>query len=58
MLLFLQEEEEEIAAEAQVTLAVVPHPPLQLLGELVWLAHRQDTDCGPELLTPRVTSFT
>lgn len=51
MLLFLQEEKEEIPAEAQVTLAVAPHPPLQLLEELVCMAHSQDMDCGLELLT-------
>lgn len=60
MLLFLQEEKEEIAAETQVTLAVAPHTLLlQLLGELVWVTHSQDIDCGPELPAPTwVTSFT
>lgn len=60
MLLFLQEEKEEIATETQVTLEVVPHTlPLQFLGELVRVAHSQDIDCGPELLAPTwVTFFT
>lgn len=53
MLLFLQEEKEEIAAETQVTLAVAPHTLLQLLGELVRVTHSQDIDCGPKLPAPR-----
>lgn len=60
MLLFLQEEKEEIAAETQVILVVAPLTLLlQSLGELVLVFHSKDIDCGPELPVPTwVTFFT